>query len=91
MEVIFEFLFEIYLEMMMFIVPEDKANKYRWVAKLVGVIMIFVVIVLFVLGGCLVFDHGKMIGWLPMSLAALLSLAQIIAGFIVQSKNDDEK
>jgi len=88
METVFEFLFELYLSMMMLVVPEEKTSKYRWVVILLGVISMFGILALFFWGYILITEHGNLFGWLPIIIAALLSLAQIIAGFYAQSKKD---
>lgn len=88
MEIVFEFFLEIYLELMMFVVPEEKAasRKYRCIAILVALLCMAGIFALFIWGACLFFDDHRKIGLLPMATAVLLSLAQIVAGFIVQSK-----
>ncbi len=88
METVFEFIFELYLSMMMLVVPEEKTSKYRWVAILLGVISMFGILALFFWGYILITEYGNLLGWLPIAIAVVLSLAQIIAGFYVQSKKD---
>ena len=84
MDLLFDILFEVYLELMMLIVPEEKAatKKYRIIAMLIASLVMVIDFALFILGGTLIFDEGRLIGILPLSLAAVLSLAQIVLGIV---------
>ena len=84
MDLLFDILFEVYLELMMLIVPEEKAatKKYRIIAILIASLVMVIDFALFILGGALIFDEGRLIGILPLSLAAVLSLAQIVLGIV---------
>lgn len=85
MELIFEIIFEVYLELMMYIVPEQKASskKYRNLAYLFVLIVLFGVFALFVWGCVLITDHNNELGMIPISIAVVISVIQIIAGFIL--------
>jgi len=85
MELIFEIIFEVYLELMMYIVPEQKASskKYRNLAYLFALIVLFGVFALFVWGCVLITDHNNKLGMIPISIAVVISVIQIIAGFIL--------
>lgn len=82
MELLLEFVFDLYLELMMFIVPEEKATsrKYRVLAIIIASISLIGILALFIWGGVLVFERGNKLGIIPIVIAVILSLAQIIAG-----------
>ena len=90
MEELFEFVFELYLELMMFAVPEEKmaSKKYRRLATLLAVAVLMGVIALFVWGGVLIFELHNGLGWIPVGIAVVISVVQIILGFVVQSRKD---
>ncbi len=87
MEIIFEILFEIYLELMMFVVPEEKATskKYRIITIIIATLSLFGILALFAWGIVLI-ERGRLIGVLPITVAAVLSILQIVAGFILHEK-----
>ena len=81
---IFETIFEVYVELMMYIVPEEKATskKYRVLAIIIAFLAMMGILALFLWGWILLFERHNFWGLLPFSLAILLSLAQMILGFI---------
>ena len=85
MELMFEIIFEVYLELMMYIIPEQKAKsqKYRNLAFLVALIVLFGVFALFIWGCVLITDYNNKLGMIPISIAIVISIIQIIAGFIL--------
>ena len=77
-------LFWLYIELMLLVVP--KASKSKWCtffAKLVALLVLLGVFVLLVWGATLVGDYGDPIGWIPLIAAAVLSVAQIVAGILL--------
>ena len=88
MELLFEILFEIYLELMMFIVPEEKASskKYRAITILVAIVVLLSVLALFIWGVVLISDYNNKLGIIPITIAIVISIIQIIAGFILHDK-----
>lgn len=88
MEFLYEILFEVYLELMFLIVPEEKATSkaYRYAAIAIATIVLFGVLALFVWGGVLLVDHSDRRGWIPVIVAAGISVVQIIAGIILFDK-----
>ena len=90
MELICEILFEVYLELMMLIVPEKKATskKYRIIAVTIAIIALLGNLALLVWGGVLVFEKQNLLGIIPLVIAIVWSLAQIILGFVLQSRKD---
>lgn len=90
MEILIEILLEIYLEMMILIVPEKNVTKKQQLAvKLVAVAVVIGLTALAVWGAVLVANHGNMWGIVPLTVAVVLSLAQIVAGIVLYKKNHE--
>ena len=92
MELLFEFLFEVYIELMMFVVPEEKATskKYRVIAILIALVILFGVLALFIWGFVLLIDYRNKLGIVPIAIAIVISIIQIVAGFILHDKKSDK-
>jgi len=92
MEILFEILFEVYVELMMHIVPEKKASskKYRTIAILVAAVILLSVLVLFIWGCSLISDYNNKLGIIPIIIAIVISIVQIIAGFILHDKKSKQ-
>lgn len=88
MELILEIIFEIYVELMMYIVPEEKASskKYRTIAILIASAVLLGVFALFIWGCVLISDYNNKLGIIPIVIAIFISIIQIIAGFILHNK-----
>lgn len=88
MEILLEIVFGIWTELMLFIVPEEKATskKYRVLAIILAVLAIFGVMALFIWGGVLL-ERGNIKGIIPIVIAVLISITQIIAGMILHKRN----
>ncbi|MBQ8254007.1 MAG: hypothetical protein IJY94_00715 [Clostridia bacterium] len=86
MDILFEFLIEIYMELMMLVVPEENRTKkrYRVPAIIIALIGIAATIASLVYGLHLVIDKDDLLGIIPIAIAALLSLAQITAGIVIR-------
>lgn len=88
MEIIMEILLEVYLEMMVLIIPEKNiSKKQQTVMKVLAVIVVLILLALAVWGIVLICDYDNLWGIVPIGIAALLSLAQIIAGCVLYKKN----
>ena len=89
MEFLFEFIFELYLELMMFVVPEEKATskKYRTFVILVAMAVLLGVIALFI-WGCVLLERNNYLGFIPILIAIVISIAQIVAGFVLYKKRN---
>ena len=85
MELLFEILFEVYIELMLFIVPEEKAasKKYRVLAIVFAVFALLGIFALLIWGCVLISDYHNMLGLIPIILAIVLSLIQIVAGLVL--------
>ncbi len=88
MEIIFEIIFELYLELMMYIVPDEgkTSKKHRKKAALIATAVLLGVLALFIWGCILVCDYNNYFGFIPIMIAIAISIAQIIAGFILHDK-----
>ena len=73
---------------MMYIVPEEKATsrKYRTIAILVATVVLLGTLSLFVWGCVLISDYNNILGIIPIIIAIVISIVQIIAGFILHDK-----
>lgn len=91
MEFLLEIVFEIYLELMMFILPEKKAStkKYRIITALVAIAVLLGVLALFIWGCVLICDYNNKLGIIPIAIAIVLSILQIVAGFVLHIKKSD--
>ena len=90
MELLIEILLEVYMELMFLIVPEDKRRKkHRIITVIIAIVITFGLIALGVWGVYLIADKKNLWGILPLTVAILLSIAQITAGIILWIKNGD--
>lgn len=90
MEILIEIIVEFYLEMMMWIVPEKNlTKKQRRIAELAAATVAVGLLALVIWGIILISDYGNLWGFMPIAVAAVLALAQITAGVILQGKNKD--
>ena len=88
MEFFAEFLLEIYMELMFLIVPKAKRGnkKYRVIATLIAIAVLLGVAALALCGAILISKY-KNLGIIPIAVAAVISLSQILAGFVLYDKN----
>ena len=88
MELIFEIFFELYLELMLYIVPDmgTTSKKHRRTAALIAITVLLVTLALLVWGCVLVCDHSNYFGFIPIIIAAAISVTQIVLGFIFHNK-----
>ncbi len=88
MELIFEIIFEVYVELMMYIVPEEKvtSTKYRIITVFFALFVLLGVFALFIWGCVLISDYNNKLGIIPIVIAIVISIVQIIAGFILHDR-----
>lgn len=90
MEFIFEILFNLYVELMMHIVPEEKASspKYRVLTIMIATISMLGNLTLFIWGGILLFERHNIWGLVPIVIALIWALGQILLGCILDKKGN---
>ena len=88
MDIVIEILLEIYMELMLLVVPEKNAGKKQiWIAKIAAIAVVFGIFALVIWGAVLILDHNNLWGLLPITVAVALSMAQIIAGIVLYKKH----
>ena len=88
MELLAEILFEVYGELMFLIIPEKRmSKKYVIIAKAIAILVFIGVIALALWGIVLISEYNNFIGILQISIAVVISLAQIIAGIVLFKKH----
>ncbi len=84
MEILFEILIEIYMECMFLIVPEERRGRRHYVwTKVLAIVLTLGIMALGVWGGVMIFEEKNGLGWIPFSIAALLSILQITLGIVL--------
>lgn len=88
MEIIFEVIITLYMELMGLIVPEKNVTKgMRVLAIIIAIVFAFGLPALFLFGASLLFEKNTVWGLILMIVSALLVLAQIIAGIVLYKKH----
>ena len=88
MELVIEIILEIYLELMVLIVPEENASKkHILIAKILAVCVSIALAAFVIWGFVLIVDYNNMWGIVPITIAIILSLAQIVAGIVLYKKH----
>lgn len=88
MDIVVEILLEIYMELMFLVIPEKNASKkHIQMAKIVAILVIFGIFALVIWGSVLIADYNNLWGIVPIAIAVILSLAQIITGIILFKKH----
>ena len=88
MEIIFQVIFEVFLELMMYVVPEDKvmSKKLRIISVTIAIAVLLGVFALFIWGCVLIVDYDNKLGSIPITIAIVIAITQIIAGIILRSR-----
>ena len=87
MDLLIEILLDVYGELIFLIVPEKRTNKkYIIITKIIAILVFIGVAALTLWGAFLITERDNLIGILPISIAALISLIQIIVGIILFKK-----
>lgn len=87
MDIVIEILLEIYMELMMLIVPEKYVGKKMKIVATVLVILMIVGVFALAIWGIAWIVEGNLWGIAPLGAAIVISLAQIVAGIILYNKN----
>ena len=90
-ELLGEIFIEVYLELMLLIIPDNKVNKGLQIfAKIFAILMIILLAASLIIGANLIEKGDTAVGITIISIAGALSLAQIILGIIFYKKNHRE-
>lgn len=88
MELLFEIFFEVYAELMLLIVPEkERSKRSAALLRALAVLVLLGAFALVIWGGVLISDYNNLFGLIPICVAAIISLCQIILGIILFNKN----
>lgn len=88
MELLAEILFEVYGELIFLIIPEKRmSKKYIIISKAIAILVFIGAIALVLWGLILIADNNNFIGIVPISIAVVISLTQIIAGIVLFKKH----
>lgn len=88
MDIVIEVLLEIYMELMLLVIPEKNVTKkHIRTVKILAILGMLGIFGLAIWGGVLLSDYGNLWGILPLGLAVLLSLIQIISGIVLYKKH----
>lgn len=92
MEFLFEIVFEIYIELMLHIVPEEKATskKYKTIICFIAIMVLLGVFALFIWGCVLIFDYDNKLGLIPIAVSIVILIVQIILGFILHNRKSEK-
>lgn len=88
MDILIEVVLDLYLELMVMIVPEKNVTKgMRVLAIIIAIVFAFGLPALFLFGVSLLFEKNTVWGLILIIVSALLVLAQIIAGIVLYKKH----
>lgn len=88
MDILIEIFLEVYMELMMLVVPEKNiTKKHQTIAKIIAIVVLFGVMALAVWGIVLIWEQSNLWGIAPLAVAIAFSLFQIIFGIIFYKKN----
>ncbi len=87
MELIIEFFLELYMELMMFVVPENTSNKkIKVLATILAITVLAGVFALVIWGLVLIIDKNNLLGIIPLAFAIIISIIQITLVIIITNK-----
>ncbi len=92
MEIVFEILLEVYMELMLLIVPEEKRRKKHYVfATVLAVLLTIGLLALGFYGVWLIAVRDSVWGVLPLCVVVVLSALQIGFGIKLYGKRNSKK
>ena len=85
MEIIFEFLFQIYFEIGEILIPDHKFKKWQEkLLKLFGILVSLAIVALIIAGGCILNETPKSVtGIVLLSIGCILLFVQIVLFIVV--------
>ena len=88
MDIIVEIFLEVYMELMLLIIPKKNVTRlHRFLAKLIAIIVLLGIFALVVYGAILWGDYGNKLGIIPIAIAIIISVVQITLGIILYKKH----
>ena len=88
MDILIEVILDLYLELMVMIVPKKNVTKgMRVLAIIIAIVLAIGLPALFLLGASLLFEKNTVWGPILMIVSVVLVLAQIIAGIVLYKKH----
>ncbi len=92
MDFVIEILLEMYMELMLLAIPEEKRGKKHYIfATIIAVILTLGVMALAIWGVSLLVENRNTWGWLPLCIAIIASILQITLGIILSIKKHKNK
>lgn len=88
MDILVEAFLEIYMELMFLIVPEKNlSKKHIIIAKILAICVLAGLFALVLWGVYLIADKNNMLGILPIAVAVVISVVQIVLGILLYKKH----
>ncbi|MBQ8658482.1 MAG: hypothetical protein IJ506_05035 [Clostridia bacterium] len=88
MDILIEIILELYMELMMLVVPEKNiTKKHKVIAGIGAIVMLVIVCALVIWGLVLLIDSHNFLGLIPLAFAVLISVVQIVAGIVLYKKH----
>ena len=92
MDLLIEILIEVYMELMLLIIPEDKrGRKQRGLAAFIAILALAGIMALAIWGIVWIVDKANPWGWLPLMIALALSMVQIAFGIRLHIRKNKKK
>ena len=91
MDIVIEILIEVFMELMMLVVPKENIRKkHKIIAGLLAGVFALLVLGLFYFGYYLVFELNDLRGILPLAVSLIVASVQIVLGIIFYIKRNKQ-
>ena len=91
MDIVIEILIEVFMELMMLVVPKENIRKkHKIIAGLLAGVFALLVLGLFYLGYYLIFELNDLRGILPLAVSIIIASVQIVLGIIFYIKRNKQ-
>lgn len=88
MDIVFEILLEIYMELMLLVVPgKNITKKHRRIATIIAIVELVVMFALVIWGVALIADENNLLGIIPIAVVGVVSIAQIVFGIVLYGRH----
>lgn len=92
MDLLIEIFLEVYMELMLLVIPEDKwGRKRRGIATVLAILALLGIMALAVWGIVWIVERKSPWGWLPLVIAIALSVVQITLGIRLYVRKNKKK